>query len=196
QFVWVALLAGPVLGEKSTRLQVVAFGALVLGALIQAPLGAAPPGTGAALGFLATLLWSAETLLARRVLQHVSVAGAATGRMAGGAVVLLAFLAASGRLPVLLALTTNQVPWVILPSILLLGYVTTWYAALRRAPAAVVTSLLTLGAPVTALLATGADLRALALVLPSATLVIVGSALLGVAAYSATEQRRLATDAG
>jgi drug/metabolite transporter (DMT)-like permease len=175
---------------------VVAFGALFLGALVQAPLEAAAPGLGAALVFLATLLWTAETLLARRVLQQVSVALAASARMAGGAVVLLGFLAASGRLPVLLGLSTNQVLWVVLPSILLLGYVTTWYAALRRAPAAVVTSLLTLGAPVTALLASGPDLRAVTLILPSATLVIVGGVLLVVAARPATGPRRVVADAG
>jgi drug/metabolite transporter (DMT)-like permease len=196
QFVWVALLAGPVLGENSTRLQVVAFAALFLGALLPSPVGMASPGSGVALVLLATLLWSAETLLARRVLQQVSVAVAATARMAGGAVVLLAFLAASGRLPALLGLTTNQVLWVVVPSILLLGYVTTWYAALRRAPAAVVTSLLTLGAPVTALLASGPDPRALAPVLPSATLAIVGGALLILATHSAIKARRLGADAG
>jgi hypothetical protein len=41
---------------------------------------------------------------------------------------------------------------VVLPSLLLLAYVVAWYTALRHAPAAVVTSLLSLGAPITALL--------------------------------------------
>ena len=72
--------------------------------------------------------------------------------MAGGAVVMLGFLALSGRLPVLAGLTPVQWGWVAGPGVLLLAYVLTWYHALRRAPALVVTSVLTLGAPVTALL--------------------------------------------
>jgi drug/metabolite transporter (DMT)-like permease len=42
--------------------------------------------------------------------------------------------------------------WVLVPGLLLFGYVVTWYHALRHAPATVVTCVLTLGAPITALL--------------------------------------------
>ena len=52
----------------------------------------------------------------------------------------------------LAGLTPVQWGWVAGPGLLLLAYVLTWYHALRRAPALVVTSVLTLGAPVTALL--------------------------------------------
>ena len=62
---------------------------------------------------------------------------------------MLGFLALSGRLPVLAGLTLVQWGWVAGPGLLLLAYVLTWYHALRGL---VVTSVLTLGAPVTALL--------------------------------------------
>ncbi|MCL4541066.1 MAG: hypothetical protein M1396_01800, partial [Chloroflexi bacterium] len=47
-----------------------------------------------------------------------------------------------------------QWAWVIGPSTLLFGYVATWYAALKRAPATAVTCVLTVGAPITATLFT------------------------------------------
>ena len=47
------------------------------------------------------------------------------------------------------ALTPNQWLWVLVTSVFLFGYVATWYAALKFAPATVVTSVLTLGAVIT-----------------------------------------------
>jgi drug/metabolite transporter (DMT)-like permease len=152
QFLWVAVLAAPVLGEKSSRIQWLALAALFVGVVLGGPFVSTAGGIGAFLVLGATLLWTAETLLVRRILRDVSPSLAATARMAGGAALLVAFLAASGRLPLLLGLRFDQLIWVVGPSILLLAYVLTWYAALQRAPATVVTSLLALGAPVTALL--------------------------------------------
>jgi drug/metabolite transporter (DMT)-like permease len=180
QFIWVALLAGPVLGEKSTRLYVLALGALLVGILLQAPVGMTTPtlSLGSALLFLASLLWSVETLLVRRVLEDVRPGLAATARMAGGAVVLMGFLGASGRLRAMLSLSDVQLLWVVLPSVLLLGYVVTWYSALRDAPAVVVTSLLALGAPITALLAGSPQLPGLSLTMLGTVLTVASGALL------------------
>ncbi|HET7768164.1 MAG TPA: DMT family transporter [Chloroflexota bacterium] len=152
QFVWVAALAVPLLREAFGGWQAIALLALLGGTVLQ---GSAPlrgPGLGELLVFAATLLWSVEAVLARRTLQRVSPLVGAAARMAGGAVVMAGFLAASGRLDALLSLTLTQWLWVAGPGLFLLGYVVTWYAALRRAPALVVTSVLTLGAPVTSLL--------------------------------------------
>ena len=152
QFVWVAALAVPLLREAFGGWQAIALLALLGGTVLQ---GSAPlrgPGPGELLVFAATLLWSIEAVLARRTLRCVSPLVGAAARMAGGAVVMTGFLAASGRLDALLSLTLTQWLWVAGPGLFLLGYVVTWYAALRRAPALVVTSVLTLGAPVTSLL--------------------------------------------
>jgi drug/metabolite transporter (DMT)-like permease len=151
-FVWVALLAVPVLGEGLGAWQLFGLGALAVGLLIQGPTPAVRPGPGPGLILVATLLWAVETILVRHTLRDVSPTLAATARMAGGAIVMLGFVVASGRLPTLLGLHDARIIWVVLPGLLLLAYVVTWYAALRRAPAVVVTSLLTLGAPITTLL--------------------------------------------
>jgi drug/metabolite transporter (DMT)-like permease len=155
QFLWVALFAAPLLGEKLNRLALVALAAILVGTAVQGPVVLASPGVGAGLVLLATLLWAGEAMLVRRVVRDVPPMLAATARMAGGALVLLVALALTGRLPALLQLDRDQVFWVVVPSILLLGYVLSWYSALRHLPATVVTSLLALGAPVTALLGTG-----------------------------------------
>jgi drug/metabolite transporter (DMT)-like permease len=50
------------------------------------------------------------------------------------------------------ALSGEQWAWVLGTGILLSGYVATWFAALQRAPASLVTSILVVGAPITAAL--------------------------------------------
>jgi drug/metabolite transporter (DMT)-like permease len=154
QFVWVAALAVPFLGEKLGRWQALGLLALLAGTMVMGPM---PNGFGLGemLILIATLMWSAEVVLARGLLRRVSPTLGAFARMGGGAVVMVGFLAATGRLDVLLGLGLSQWLWVVGPAVFLLGYVLTWYHALGRAPAVVVTSILTIGAPVTAFLNAG-----------------------------------------
>jgi len=66
--------------------------------------------------------------------------------------VLVGYLAFTGKLALLGGLGATQWSWVLVSGVLLAGYVATWFSALRFAPATVVTSVLVLGAPITALL--------------------------------------------
>jgi drug/metabolite transporter (DMT)-like permease len=189
QVLWVALIAAPVLGEALGLWQAAGLLALLAGALVMGPVSAGGLGGGEALVLVATLLWSAETVLARRTLRAVHPAVGAAARMAGGAVVMLGVLAVSGRLPVLLGLTATQWLWVAGPGLLPLGYVLTWYWSLRHAPATLVTSVLALGAPVTALL----NAALVTHVWPSAqtwgTVLLAAGAALVVGALWRTSQR-------
>lgn len=152
-FVWVAVLAVPLLGERLGWLQVAALGVLVVGqALILQPVGIAW-GTGETLIAAATMLWAVETIVARRVLRTVPASVVGAARLGIGVVVLVGYLAVSGKLSVVAGLAPDQWRWALLTGILLAGYVATWFGALRRAPASVVTAILVLGAPVTAALA-------------------------------------------
>jgi drug/metabolite transporter (DMT)-like permease len=191
-FVWVALLAVPLLGERLGWLQLAALGVLLAGqALILQPVGIAW-GSGESLIALATLLWAVETIVARRVLRSVpsSVVGAA--RLAFGLVVLVAYLAATGRLGAVAALRPEQWSWVLLAGVLLAAYVGTWFAALQRAPASVVTAVLVLGAPVTAALsAIQTGHLAVGPALGGQALVLAGIAMIAVLAIR--EIRRVAT---
>lgn len=155
-FLWVALLAVPLLKERLGRTQVLALVLLVLGNLV---LGTLPQrwavGPAEGLALLATLLWAVEAVLARRFLstgRAFSAPLGALGRMGFGSLLMLAFLAATGRLEVLARLTPSQWGWVVLTAGFLLGYVAGYYGALKRAPATLVSSVLVLGSVVTSLL--------------------------------------------
>jgi drug/metabolite transporter (DMT)-like permease len=151
-FVWVALLAVPLLGERLGVAQLVALAVLLVGqALILTPAGVTW-GTGETLIAAATALWAVETVIARRVLANVPSSVAAAARLGFGLPVLVAFLALTGGLAGVAALGPVQWAWVFVTGLLLGGYVATWFAALQRAPASLVTAILVLGAPVTAAL--------------------------------------------
>ncbi len=149
-FIWVALLAVPLLGERLGLAQLGALAVLLVGqALILTPAGVTW-GVGETMIAAATLLWAVETIVARRVLQSVPAGVVGVGRLGIGLVVLTGYLAATGSLGAIAALTATQWTWVLITGLLLSGYVGTWYAALQRAPASLVTAILVLGAPVTA----------------------------------------------
>jgi drug/metabolite transporter (DMT)-like permease len=155
-FIWVAALAVVFLGESLGLAQIVALVALFAGTLLIGPAGGLGAGPAELMILVATLLWSVEVIVARRLLggEGVSVRLAATARMALGALVIFGFLVASGRIGAVAAFSVQQWAIVAVTGALLLGYVTTWYAALQRAPASLVTAVLVGGALVTAVLAT------------------------------------------
>jgi drug/metabolite transporter (DMT)-like permease len=151
-FVWVALMAGPFLGERLGWLPLAALGVLLVGqALVLPPIGISW-GVGETLIAAATLLWAVEVVLARRVLGRVRSPIVGVARLGVGLIVLVGFLAVSGRIGGLTVLDAAGWAWVLVTGLLLSGYVATWLAALRRAPASQVTAVLVLGAVITGLL--------------------------------------------
>jgi drug/metabolite transporter (DMT)-like permease len=175
-FIWVALLAVPLLGERLGWAQLGALAVLLIGqALILTPSGITW-GSGETLIAVATLLWAAETILARRVLRTVPAAVVGASRLGFGLVVLVGYLAMTGKLGSIVALTGEQWRWVLITGLLLFGYVGTWFAALKRAPASLVTAILVVGAPVTA------ALQALSTGHVPATPILAGQLLILVAA--------------
>jgi drug/metabolite transporter (DMT)-like permease len=151
-FLWVAIAAWPLLGERPGVASLAALAALLAGTLLLDP----PAGLGFGLGELmilaATLLWTAETIVARRMLPSVGAGRGAAARMAIGSLVLLGIVAWTGDLAGLTTWTPEQWAFVGLTAVLLAGYVAAWYGALERAPAATVTSMLVVGALITATL--------------------------------------------
>jgi len=151
-FVWVALGALAFLPrERLGSGQLAALGVLLVAQLLLGAPKSVTAGAGELMILAATLLWSAEIVIARRLLSSTSSVIASAGRMGGGALVLLAYTGATGQLT--LALSPLQWSWLAITAILLLAFVSSWYAALERAPATAVTCVLTLGAPITAALA-------------------------------------------
>ncbi|MFA6575489.1 MAG: EamA family transporter [Nocardioides sp.] len=149
--VWVAVLAVVFLGERLSGLHVLAIGLLVVG---QVGLVGGVGGFGAPEAMIlgATLMWSVEVVVAKRLLAGVSSWTVGVARMALGSLALLGWVAVRGDLGLLTSMTAEQAGWVLLTGLLLAGYVATWFAALQRALAVDVTAVLVLAAPVTAAL--------------------------------------------
>ena len=156
-FIWVAMLAVPFLGERLGLIQVGALGALLASQLLITPPTGVTWGMGETLIAAATLIWAAEVVLAKRLLAKVDPLVLGVGRLGIGLIVLVGYVGFSGKLGALFALDGTQWMWVLLTGALLAGYVGTWFAALKLAPASVVTSVLVLGAPITATLAAAAN---------------------------------------
>ena len=152
-FLWVALMAVPLLGERIGVIQVTALGILLVGqTLLVMPSAGGAFGVGEVMILAATLLWSIEVIVAKRVLVDVSPTVVGAARLGFGLVVLGGYLVVTGKLALLTTLTPQAGAWVLLTGLLLAGYVGTWFAALSRAPATVVTAVLVVGALGTAAL--------------------------------------------
>jgi drug/metabolite transporter (DMT)-like permease len=151
-FVWVAVLAVPFLGERLGSVQLVALAALAAGQVLLQPPRGVTWGTGETLILLATLCWAVEVVVVRRYLRVVTAPVLGAGRLGIGLIVIVGFLIATGRWPGVLALTATGWAWVIATGVILACYASTWFAALRRAPATTVTSVLVGGAVVTGVL--------------------------------------------
>jgi drug/metabolite transporter (DMT)-like permease len=181
-FVWVALLAVPFLGERLGGLQIAALGGLLAAMLLITPPTGVTWGVGETMIAAATLFWAVEVVVARRLLGSVPSPVLGVGRLGIGLIVLVGYLAFTGKLAMVAELTAVQWAWALGTGVILAGYVGTWLAALRRAPATVVTSVLVVGAPITAVL----DLLARGAV-PAPTamagygLILIAAALIAVA---------------
>lgn len=152
-FIWVAILAVPLLKERIGKLQLVALATLVIGNLVLIGRPAQwEMGRAELFVLIATLMWAVEAIVARRIMADVSSNVAVLGRMGFGSLVMLAFLALTGRLDTFAAMSGVQWGWVGITSVFLLGYVSGYYGALRHAPATLVSSVLVLGSVITSLL--------------------------------------------
>lgn len=150
--IWVALLAAPLLRERVTWVHGLAVVLLVVGQVgLVGGIGAAM-GSGELMILGATLLWSVEVVVAKRLLADVSSWTVGLTRMGVGSLVLLGWAAVRGELATVVPVGAAQWGWVLLTGLILAAYVGTWFAALARAQAVDVTAVLVLAALITAAL--------------------------------------------
>jgi drug/metabolite transporter (DMT)-like permease len=179
---FVAVLAVPFLHERVGGMQVAAIALLVGG---QAALTGGVPdlaaGTGETMILAATVLWSIEVIVAKRYLTDVPPLPLAVARLAGGVALLLAWLVVRGDIDVLTSAPAGAWAWAAATGAILGAYAITWYAALARARAVDVSSVLVVGALITAVLDTGVrgvrapDPIAVVLLLAGVSLVVAAS---------------------
>ncbi|HSM45606.1 MAG TPA: DMT family transporter [Acidimicrobiia bacterium] len=183
--VWVALLAVTLLRERIGPVHVVAIAVLVAGQAALSGVAGIEFGSGEWMILGATLLWSIETVIAKRVLAGVPATTVGIARMAGGSLILVAYVLVVGGLSSLGQLTGAHFVWIAVTGLTLAGYVGTWFAALKRAPAVDVTAVLVGGALITALLESGVRGAAVPSV-AGVALVLVGVGLVGSRAWTRT----------
>jgi drug/metabolite transporter (DMT)-like permease len=182
--VWVVLLAVPLLGEKLRPAHAAAVALLATGLIVlDGGLGGFAVGPGELLILAATLLWTVEVIVAKRLLRGLLPMTVALARMGGGVVLLLAWVTVTGRLDALVRLGTVGWLWSAMTGGILAAYVVTWFTALARAQAVDVTAVLVAGAVLTGALNAAfrgsvpdpADLAGMVLLLAGAAAVAIAA---------------------
>ncbi len=178
-FVWVALLAAIFLRERLSGYQWLGVAILFMANVVVGGFAGFTGSLGEFMVLGATLLWAIENIIAKRVLSELSSVTVASARMVFGSVLLLAFLTLTGRIGGIADMTLVGLGWTLLTAVLLLGYVLTWYTALKHAPASYVAALLVPATLVTNVLSAVFITGALSPVqLQSGFLMILGGALM------------------
>ena len=127
----------------------------------------------------AAILWAFEIALSKKLLAHLSGFTIAWGRMFFGAIFIFLFLLARNKgLAFNFAYSPWQYFWIILSAIILFGYVATFYNGLKYVSAFTAAAIMTIAAPLTALLSLiFIDQKITPLQIIAATLIILGSYL-------------------
>jgi len=175
-FLWVAGFAIPFLGEKIRWQHLVAF--LLIG-WSNLFIGGFKGFGGTPSEFMiggATLLWSIEIIITKKTLSTVDNLIVSWARMAIGTVILLVIAYIQGKIGMLLAIPPEQLLMIAGSVLLLIGYVTSWHAALKRAPATLVTCVLILSTPITNVLSSVFITHTF----PSAHIINIAGSLFGV----------------
>ncbi|MCR4263546.1 MAG: DMT family transporter [Candidatus Roizmanbacteria bacterium] len=177
-FIWIALLAIPFLREKLSLAQMVGY-VLVLWGVLWTTGIRFTGGTGELMVLAATILWALENVIAKKTIQHVPGIIVAWGRMFFGSLILLGVLVVTGKMGLITEWSPSLITAFLVSSILLVGYVITYYTSLQYIPVTTASSILVLSAPITALLQFGLQGQGISPAnLQSYVLLVVGVAII------------------
>jgi len=176
--VWVAIAAGPILGERLRAGNVVVIVLLMAGQVaVLGGVGHLGASRGEVLVLLATWLWAVEVVVCKRLLAELAPGTVSLVRMGVGSGVLLGYLVLTGEAGALGGLSVSQLGWAGATGLLLAAYVGTWMTALGRARAVDVTSVLVGSTVITGLLSALAGTSPLRPAVAGFALISVGVAL-------------------
>ncbi len=173
-FLMATVLGVVLLKERFSARIALAAGLLLGGSALMLSLSAPVWTDGTLYVLAATALWAGEYALSKRALRDLPSGTVALGRMGFGGLFLVAWVALTGQLGAIASFGAAQWGWVALSAVLLVAFVSTWYAGLKTVSLSVATSALVLAFPVTwalglafagAPLALGAAAGAVAIVL-------------------------------
>ena len=151
-FIYVSFLAIIYLKEKISKSMMVGLGALLVGIVLFLGIQPQALAMGDLLIFMATLMWSVEIIISKKLLKRLSGNVVAWGRMFFGGLFILLFLINTRQVESIFAYNPEQWMWIGITSVFLLGYVMTFYNGLKYVRASVATSILALGAPITGII--------------------------------------------
>ena len=151
-FLWVALLAIPILKERISEIQFIGYITLFIGMFFFGGTFKIVPKLGTWLVLSATILWAIENVIAKITLKTVPSTIVIWGRMVFGLPFLFSAVLILGKVGLLTSASSYAITPIMTSSILLTLYVTIWYNALSKAPATLVSSVLVFAPVVTAAL--------------------------------------------
>lgn len=151
-FLWVAILAIPLLGEKLTAPQMLGFLLIFISNFFIGGFKNFTASIYEIMIMMATVLWAIENIIAKKTLKDLSPSIVAWGRMFFGVIILMFIVFFQGKTHRIFQLSLAQISVGVISSLLLTAYVLSWYSALSKAPAILVTVILTLATIVTNLL--------------------------------------------
>ena len=102
--------------------------------------------------FGAVLFWAAENTYSKHIVTKISGTLVAFGRMFFGCIFILVFLLFSGKISLIGQLKASHLLWIGISSLFLLVYVLTFYNGIKTVKISTAASILSIGAPITALL--------------------------------------------
>lgn len=152
--IWVAVMAISLLKEKMSPLQIFAVILLFGANLLVGGFQGFTFLEGEFLILIATIFWAIENILAKKILPTVDPDIVTAARMGFGSIILLAASALTAPAALAHSITLTSIQWLfmVITIATLLGYVMTWYRALKYAPAITVTSILVASTLVTNIL--------------------------------------------
>ena len=151
-FLWVALLAVIFLKEKLDKRWFIAAVLILAGNILLLRITNWSFNIGDILILSATFFWASENIISKQVLKKLNARTVALGRMFFGSLVIMVYLAVIGQITQIATISLTNVFWILLTSIFLFFYVSSWYTALKYARASTATSILMFGSVITALL--------------------------------------------
>lgn len=151
-FIYIALLAIVFLKEKISKGFLIGGLLLVLGNILLLRVIPHQFGLGDVLILLATLFWAGENVLSKYLLKELPTRIVIFGRMFFGSFFIFVFWLATNQAHLAFSLNLEQLGWVMITSVFLFGYVTSWYAGLKHLRVSVAATILLLASPITTLL--------------------------------------------
>lgn len=148
-FLMATVLAVVFLKERFSARVAITAGLLLAGNILLLSLSAPIWTDGTVFVLIATALWAGEYTLSKRALRNLPSTTVALGRMGFGGAYLMAYIGLTGQFSAVAGFGIGEWQWVLISAILLVAFVSTWYAGLKIVDVSTATSVLLLAFPIT-----------------------------------------------